>query len=490
MCVRESSMTDILTKSIRGVMLFFIAAALIGVGSGADARPAPESFADLAEELTATVVNISTEQVIESGGGYGSMSPRQNEQFRQYMDRARPNGAEPRRASALGSGFIIDAKGFVITNNHVIENAEQISVNLSDGTIYDAKVIGTDPKTDIAVLKIKPKGKLPQIRFGDSGKLRVGDWVLAIGNPFGLGGTVTAGIVSARNRELGGNASIYADYIQTDASINRGNSGGPLFDMDGKVVGMNTSIMSMTGGSIGIGFAIPSEVLQRVSEQLIKYGEARRGWLGVRVQDIEDEAAGAERDITGAVVSEVTPGGPGDRGGIKVGDIIVEFDGKKISRMLDLPRVVGDTRIGKKVKVKVLRKGKPLTLTVTVDQLKERSDPLADLQLPDAEEGGIQDDTLGLRLTALTPALRMQYQIGDEVEGVLVTGVSASSPVAGKLQVGDVVAMINYIEISDPDQLVDMLNASQEKGGDTAPAIIRRIRRGETNFVRLRFTME
>jgi serine protease Do len=338
----------------------FIAAP--SVVTPAYARAAPESFADLAEKLLPSVVNISTTQLTKKQGRglevpqFPPGSPFE-EFFRDFFDRNRPD-SQPRKSTALGSGFIVDPAGYVVTNYHVIENAEEITVILQDDTNLKAKIIGRDTKTDLALLKVEPTKPLPAVKWGDSDKSRVGDWVVAIGNPFGLGGTVTAGIISARKRNI--NSGDYDSFLQTDASINRGNSGGPMFNLKGEVIGVNTAIFSPSGGSIGIGFAIPARQASLIVNQLRKYGRTRRGWLGVRIQTVTDQIAESLEleGAGGALVAGVTKDGPAEAAGLKAGDVVLSFDGRKVKQMRELPRIVAETPIEKEVKLKVWRNGK------------------------------------------------------------------------------------------------------------------------------------
>src|SRR5579871_47486 len=353
----------------------FLSALLLSLS--AQSRPAPDSFADLSAQLLPTVVNIATTETLKPSPQSGTVpalppgSPLQD----LFKDLLGPKPNAPRHVTSLGSGFIIDPTGYVVTNNHVIENSDQITVTLNDGEILPAKVIGRDSKTDLALLKVNPRKPLPVAHFGDSEAARIGDWVIAIGNPFGLGSTVTAGIVSARNRII--NAGDYDDFIQTDAPINRGNSGGPLFDMSGNVIGVNSAIFSPSesGGSVGIGFAIPSNLVREVISQIRQYGAPRRGWIGVRIQQVtEDIAEGLGLpSAAGALVAEVTPNGPAARAGIQNGDLVTRFDGRSIGDSRAVPRIVATTPIGKTVEVDVLRKGKKLTLHLTVQRLDEGS---------------------------------------------------------------------------------------------------------------------
>src|SRR5579863_7451899 len=396
----------------------------------ATAKAGPDGFADLAAKLLPAVVNISSTQTIKpdhsgSGGNGGNRanpggpdlpqfppgSPFE-EFFKDFLDRNQRQGQEqqqalPRQQTSLGSGFIIDPSGLVVTNNHVIDDADDITVTLQDDTNFKAEVVGRDTKTDLALLRIKSSKPLPAVKFGDSDQTRVGDWVMAIGNPFGLGGSVTAGILSARAREI--NAGPYDDFLQTDASINRGNSGGPMFNMDGDVIGINTAIYSPSGGSIGIGFAIPANLAQPIIDQIKQYGHARRGWLGVNIQSVSDEIAeslGLDRP-KGALIASVRDGGPAQVAGIQPGDVVLTFDGKDVTDMRRLPRIVAETPIEKSVKVTVWRKRKETVLDVKVGELKEDTQQAAltpKQQTPAEPAGSVK--TLGLSLSNLTPELR------------------------------------------------------------------------------------
>src|SRR5262245_4112294 len=377
-------------------LIAFCALALLAFAPpAAQARSAPESFADLAETLLPAVVNISTTQTVNEEQSTGEEDLDQF--FKDFLDRQRRANPQQRRMNALGSGFVIDPSGYIVTNNHVISGAEEITVRFHDDTELKAKLVGSDDKTDLALLKVEPTKPIPSLNWGDSDGLRIGDWVLAIGNPFGLGGTVTAGIVSARNRVLDQGA--YDDYIQTDASINRGNSGGPLFNMNGEVIGVNTLIYSNnSGGSVGIGFAIPSAMAKNVIAQIREYGKPRRGWLGVRIQTVNDELAEGLhlQQAKGALVANVTPGGPADKAGLKQGDVILKFDGKEVDAMRTLPRMVAETPINKKVDVIVMRQGKQLTIPVVLGELTEEAEqasvpPGTGETDPYAKEGEIAD---------------------------------------------------------------------------------------------------
>ncbi len=431
------------------------------------AQPVPASFADLAEKLIPAVVNISTAQKIEAPEGMPELpkgSPFED-LFRDFLDK---NGRPaPRTVKSLGSGFVISAEGHIVTNNHVIEGADEITIIFSDGRRLDAKVLGTDKKTDLALLKVEPEEPLPFVSFGDSDAMRVGDWVLAIGNPFGFGSSVSAGIISARNRDI--NAGPYDDFIQTDAAINRGNSGGPLFNLKGEVIGIATAIISPTGGSIGLGFAVPSNLAKGVIDQLMKYGTTRRGWLGVRIQTVDEEMAqalGMEKAI-GALVAEVTPGSPAEEAGIQIGDVIVRFDGKEVKEMRELPRIVANTEVGKTVRVVVFRKGKTQTLKVKVGLLEEKESAVAPATPNDAlPERAL--DSLGLTLAPLSDEARAKYGLADEVTGVVVTDVDPSGPAAAKgIKPGDVVVEVGQQPVATPEDVEQRVSAARDAGRKT-----------------------
>jgi len=452
--------------------------------SSASARGAPESFADLAEELLPAVVNISTTQVIESSGGGGSQpnmpqfppgSPFEDF-FKDFFDKnGQGNGkgqkSKKRKATSLGSGFIIDYRkngdAYVVTNNHVIQDADEVFVLLHDDTRMKATVVGRDTKTDLAVLKVHTDRKLPSVSFGDSKKTRVGDWVLAIGNPFGLGGTVTAGIVSARGRDI--NAGPYDDFIQTDASINRGNSGGPMFNMDGDVVGINTAIFSPTGGSVGIGFAIPSSTAAPVIRQLINNGQVQRGWLGVHIQVVTKsiaEALGLEK-TEGALVASVVDGGPADHAGLLARDVILEFDGKRVTEMRKLPRIVAATEVGRSVKVKVWRDGSMATLKVTIEKLDDDETLVAaKKEAPKSSTNTLETlSELGLTLTQITQEIRDRFELPAEVEGVIVADVDRNGPAFEEgIRPGDVVAEISQQKISTPSEAKRLVKEAVTEG--------------------------
>jgi serine protease Do len=436
----------------------------------------PESVADIAESLQDSVVNVSTTQTLkdtkEEGGTPIEPGPK-GSPFEQFFDDffdEEQKGGLPHKVSSLGSGFVIDPSGLIVTNNHVIEGADEIIINFTNGTkLKVVKVLGHDPKTDLALLKVEPKEPLKAATFGDSSKMRVGDWVMAIGNPFGLGGSVTVGIVSATKRDI--NAGPYDDFIQTDAAINRGNSGGPLFNMDGQVIGVNTAIISPSGGSIGIGFAVPSNSAVQVVDQLKQYGETRRGWLGVRVQSVTGEIAESLglKEPEGALVSSVSPDSPAATAGIQPSDVILKFDGQPVETMRGLPRAVASTPIGKSVAVDLMRKGENMTVNVTVGRLPEDEEAEAeDEASPDeaTPEGAPQEQSLlGLSIAPLTDELRQQYGIGKSIEGVVVTEVDPASPAAQKdVKPGDVIVEVTQTKVRDPQEVMDRVTAIKKSG--------------------------
>src|SRR6188508_343622 len=396
------------------------AIALLAITVPASAR-GPEGIADVAEQVIDAVVNVSTKQSVDLRSGAmpqlppGSPFEEFFEEF--FKNRRGQNGQNgpgqnnqtptPRRVNSLGSGFIIDPSGLVVTNNHVISEADEVSVILNDGTTLKAEVVGRDQKTDLALLKVTPTRPLKAVKFGDSDRLRLGEWVIAIGNPFSLGGTVTAGIVSARNRDI--QSGPYDNYIQTDASINRGNSGGPLFNLNGEVIGVNTAIISPSGGSIGIGFAVPAKTAVAVINQLQQFGETRRGWLGVRIQPVTPEIGDSLniKPPRGALIAGLDDKGPAKPAGIEAGDVIVKFDGKDIKEMRDLPRIVADTPVGKSVEVIIVRKGKEEKKTVKLGRLDDTDKPVKASAKPTApEEKSVVQKSLGLQLSGMTDEVR------------------------------------------------------------------------------------
>jgi serine protease Do len=470
----------------------------LGLASAAQARAPEGDFADLAEKLLPAVVNISTTQTVQNKGGMPEGLPQFppgspfEDFFKEFFERQQrgEGNRPPRQVSSLGSGFIIDARGYVVTNNHVIAEADQVRVILHDNTELEAKVVGRDPEIDIAVLKVEPKGRtLTAVNWGDSDKIRVGQWTLAIGNPFGLGGTVTAGIISARGRDI--NAGRYDDFLQTDASINKGNSGGPLFDKDGNVIGINTAIFSQSGGSIGIGFAVPANLARPVVQQLIEFGRTKRGWLGVQIQSVTDEMVEALglQQARGALVAKVVPGGPAQKAGIDSGDVITSFDGKTIASTNALTRSVAETPVGKSVNVDIIRKGKKQTVKATLGELeaamasaKQENSQKADAARPKAGRNETDLADLGVRVAPLTKELRQKHDIKDDVKGVVITDVEADGPAAKRdVRVGDVIIEMAQSEIRNTEDAVEMLKAL--KDAKRKVALLQIQRSGEPRFV-------
>jgi len=455
----------------------------------------PANIADVAEQVIDAVVNVSTSQKVDPHVTElpdlppGSPMEKFFEDFFKHHRGQGGDDDEPRRVNSLGSGFIIDPAGLIVTNNHVIDGADEISVILNDGTKLKADLVGKDSKSDLALLRVHPDKPLKYVKFGDSDKLRLGEWVVAIGNPFSLGGTVTAGIVSARHRDI--NSGPYDNYIQTDAPINRGNSGGPLFDLNGEVIGINTAIISPSGGSIGIGFAIPSNSAVPVLDQLQKFGEARRGWLGVRIQEVTDKLAESLGigQARGALVAGVDDKGPAKPAGIEPGDVVITFDGHPVKEMRDLPRIVADTPVGKQADVVVIRKGKQETLKVTVGRLKDDDKVAAVDTKKDAEpeHKSVVQKTLGLELSSLTAETRKKFKIRDTVKGVLVTGVdpnAANDAPDRHLGPGDVIVEVQYQAVGTPADLQKRVNELKGQGKKVAVLLVSN-GNGETRFVAL-----
>ncbi len=420
----------------------------------------PSSFADLAEKLMPSVVNISTTQTVRTTSNQFPFQFPPGSPFEEmFKDFQRPT---ERKASSLGSGFIIKDNGMVITNNHVIADADDILIKVNSKE-YKAKVVGADPYMDIAVLQMESNEKFSPVKFGDSDKARVGDWVVAIGNPFGLGGTVTSGIVSARNRDIG--MTRYDDFIQTDASINQGNSGGPLFNLKGEVVGINTAIIAPgQSGSIGIGFAIPANAASKVIEQLINYGETRRGWLGVRIQEVTKEIAEAVgvKKAEGALVASVGEKSPADKAGIKAGDIILEFDGKKIDTMRTLPKVVANTQVGKSVKLKVWRDKKLITKNLKLGRL-ESSEEFKEKKSKTKKTEEVEIEKLKITVRDLT----MDDVTSRELKiskGVVITEISSKSPLNGLININDIIIEAKRTPIKKASDLNDVINKLVKRG--------------------------
>ena len=469
-------------RPVLAAMCFSAATALLSATTPALAR-GPDGISDVAEKVIDAVVNISTSQTVEAkneGGGSRGAVPQlpPGSPFEEFFDdffkhRGGPGGSsrggdpQPHKTTSLGSGFIIDTSGIVVTNNHVIADADEISIIMNDGDKFKAEIVGIDKKTDLAVLKFKPTKPLTAVKFGDSDKLRLGEWVIAIGNPFSLGGTVTAGIVSARNRDI--SPGPYDNYIQTDAAINRGNSGGPLFNLDGEVIGVNTLIISPTGGSIGIGFAVPSKTVASVVEALRQYGELRRGWLGVRIQPVTDEIADSLniKPARGALIAGVDDKGPAKPAGIEPGDVVVKFDGKDIKEPRDLSRVVADTSVGKEVDVVIIRKGQEETRKVTLGQLDdgEKAQPASAKTKDEPVEKPVTQKALGLDLATLSKDLRGRYKVKDSVKGVIITNVDVSSDAAEKrLSAGDVIVEVAQEAVSNATDVKKRIDALKKDG--------------------------
>lgn len=450
------------------------------------ARGAPESFADLSDKVSPAVVNITTSTTVAQSTERGPMLPEGspfNDLFRDFLG---PQGegreSQPQRSQALGSGFVISEDGFIVTNNHVIEGADDIEIEFFSGERLKAKVIGTDANTDLAVLKVESDTPLAFVPFGDSDAMRVGDWVLAVGNPLGQGFSVSAGIVSARGRSLQGN---YDDYIQTDAAINRGNSGGPLFNMEGEVVGVNTAILSPTGGSIGIGFAMASNVTTKVVQQLREFGETRRGWLGVRIQDVTADIAEAMSldKPTGILVSDV-PEGPARAAGMLVNDVIVAFDGAEVEDTRGLMRRVADAEIGKAVPVEVIREGKPVSLSVTLGRRETDSGEGAPARGDDQGEAPAPQDLLGMTLRVPNDQERDAAGMTADVSGLLVVEVKSGSEADEKgIQAGDVITQAGQKPVASPEDLSKRMTEAREAGNKALLLLVRRA--GDQRFVAL-----
>ncbi len=443
-------------------ILFFTFLFILNFSTISKSQSIPASFADLAEKLMPSVVNISTTQTVVTRS-----NPFPNFQFppgSPFGDMFKEFGVpQERQTSALGSGFIIDEKGIVVTNNHVIQDAEDIVIRVNGDKEFKAKVIGADPLSDIAVLQLETKEKFIPVKFGNSDNARIGDWVIAIGNPFGLGGTVTSGIISARNRSIG--LSRYEDYIQTDASINSGNSGGPLFDMNGDVIGINTAILGRSG-SIGIGFSIPSNSAKIVIDQLVEFGETKRGWLGVRIQDVTKEIAEVEKldEPRGALVASVAENSPSDKAGVKAGDIILEFDGEKIKQMKELPMIVAKTKVGKKVKVKIWRNKREITKTITLGRLETSEDFKVAEEKAKPKETRIEK--LKITVRELTKEDIENRNLPNQSRGLVITQIENDSPLIKSVDVNSVILEAQKKKvrnINDLNQALDQVLSTNEK---------------------------
>jgi serine protease Do len=454
----------------------------------------PAGFADLVERVSPAVVSVATTASLalgESPGDKGFSMPELPEDspfsefFRHFFDgrgmQGHP-GAGRDKMKGLGSGFIIDPSGYVVTNDHVIKNADDITVVLSDGSRYPAQLRGRDPKTDLALLKVEAEKPLPFVQFGDSQGIRPGDWVVAVGNPFGLGGSVSAGIVSARGRDI--NSGPFDDYIQIDAPINQGNSGGPLFGLDGRVVGVNTAIYSPSGGNVGIGFAIPASQAGPVLEQLKAHGSVARGWLGVQIQPVSEAVAqslGIPAD-EGALVAGVEKDSPAAKAGLKAGDLILRYDGKALQDFRGLPRLVAETKAGSRVQVRVLRQGRERDMPVTIGAMPQ-AEHVASAQETPARPG---TPRLGLQIAPVTPEARERYGIAEDAAGVLVVGVRPGSPAAkAGIQPGSVVSMVGQTPVATPEELAGQVQQAAESG---RPSVLLLVRSGdEQRFLAVKF---
>jgi serine protease Do len=472
------------------------AALVIGTLLSAPAQArGPDGIADVAEAVIDAVVNISTKQTVSVQQGELPQLPPGSpmEKFLEDLlknkrgQNGSPGGDQPsRRVNSLGSGFIIDPSGLVVTNNHVISDADEVTVILNNGENLKAEVVGRDKKTDLALLRVKSDKPLKAVKFGDSDKLRLGEWVIAIGNPFSLGGTVTAGIVSARDRDI--NSGPYDNYIQTDAAINRGNSGGPLFNLNGEVVGVNTAIISPSGGSIGIGFAVPSKTVVGVINQLREFGETRRGWLGVRIQPVTPDIADSLniKPARGALIAGLDDKGPAKPAGIEAGDVIVSFDGHDIKEMRDLPKIVADTPVGKSVEVKVIRNGKEMTKSVTLARLEdsEKQAALTTKKDDQPEDKGVVHKTLGIEVANLSDELRKRYNIQGKVKGgVVITGVEPNSAAAEKrLTPGTIILSVQQQPVNNAADLQSRVDKLKKEGKRAAVFLLSNAS-GDTTFV-------
>ena len=481
-------MAATLTRSRSGHMVQTFWALVLGLAfviaqatlAGAQSRPS--TFADLAEKVSPSVVNITTATVVATNTQPGPVVPEGSpfeDFFRDFMDRQGPGNQGPRRSQALGSGFVISEDGFIVTNNHVIQGADEITIEFFEGFELEARIIGTDPNTDLALLKVDADRPLSFVNFGDSEEARVGDWVMAMGNPLGQGFSVSAGIVSARGRALSGS---YDDYIQTDAAINRGNSGGPLFNMAGDVIGVNTAILSPNGVSIGIGFAMSSRVAANVIQQLKDFGETRRGWLGVRIQDVTPDLAeglGLE-EVAGALVTDV-PEGPAADGGMQAGDVILSFDGREVADTRELVRRVGNTEVGKEVRVRVFRDGQTETLRITLGRREE-----AEGAVPASVESTepLTSEIMGLTISTITDELREQLGLGEDTEGLVVADVAEDSEAYEKgLRAGDVITEAGQEKVTALSDLETRVDAAREAGRKSLLLLVRR--NGDPRFVAL-----
>jgi len=477
-------------------------ATLIALFGTAQAAQAPDSFADLAAKVTPAVVNVSSKHKVARSESQTPEMPFEvpkgspfEDFFKHFREQQQGDGeGGPRAVTALGSGFIIDPSGYVVTNNHVIDGATDIEVTLSSGKDYPAKLIGTDKKTDLALLKIESPAPLPTVPFGDSDAVRVGDWVMAVGNPFGLGGTVTAGIISARGRDL--HSGPYDDFLQVDASINQGNSGGPTFSMSGEVIGINTAIASPNGGSVGIGFAIPSNEAKPVIAALRANGSIQRGWLGVQIQQVTPEIAQATGldKAEGALVADIQPNSPASKADIKRGDVILSFGGKPVKDLRDLTRLVADTPVGQKADMTIWRDGAKQTVSVEIAKLKPEEEVASNSTDDNSgADNGNSGDTagqaakaLGLTLARITPDARQQFGIADDVKGVVVVDVDADGPAAAQgIQAGDVIEQVAQKEVTSPGEVQTLAQAARDSHRNAVLLLVNR--QGNELYVAVKF---
>lgn len=445
-----------------------------------------DTLAPVVEELIDSVVNISTTQQLKGPSGIPLPKVPKGSPFEDFFKdffENSPQRRQRRRVSSLGSGFVIDPAGLIVTNNHVISEADEIIINFNDGSkLTVEEVVGRDSKTDLALLRVKPTKPLVSVNFGNSANMRVGDCVIAIGNPFGLGGSVTSGIISAKKRDI--NSSSYDEFLQTDAAINKGNSGGPLFNLNRKVIGINTAIISPTGGSIGIGFAVPSNTATHVLDQLKRFGETRRGWLGVRIQTVSDEIAeslGMSKPL-GALVAGVTPDGPAAKGGVEPGDVILKFNGREVENMRGLPRIVARAPIGQEVEIEVLRKGERETFRVTLGRLEEFETGRSLTEL-EPESDAAEENLLGLVISPLSEELRKKFDIGEDINGVVITDVDPDSKAAEKnIKPGDVIVEVTQEAVKRPGEVAQRVGELKKSGRKSVLFLIAGPK-GELRFV-------
>jgi serine protease Do len=478
--------------ALRFATVLAVGAGLLSSSTLAQASPAPEGFAELAAKVTPSVVTITSTQSASSDPStempempfnFPEGSPFE-EFFRQFRDQREHEG-QARPMTALGSGVIIDPAGYIVTNNHVIDDARKIEVTLEGGEEYPAELIGADPKTDLALLKIEAKAELPAVSFGDSDEVKVGDWVMTVGNPFGLGGTVTTGIVSARSRDI--NAGPYDDFLQIDASVNHGNSGGPTFSLAGEVIGITTAIASPNGGSVGLGFAIPSNMAKPVIAELREHGKIERGWLGVHIQEVTPEIAAAIglEEPKGALISQVQPDSPAAKAELRNGDVVLALNGNAIEQMRELPRLVADAPIGETAKLDILRDGERATVEVKIEQLAEEEQVAAN-DGDGAEPSGDQAETLGLTVARITPDLRERYGLSQEVSGVVIVDVAEDGPaVEQDLRRGDVIVAVGRDNVTSPAEVEEL--AKEARKSDRGAVLLLINRGGSDRYVALRF---